>query len=215
MEENKQTTEQSSPWERNWIKKPVQAVIEFVDNSVKAIKEPWEKTWKSKDTVPSPTPKKPAVEAPRAFDMDYYIQTTAKVESGNNPNAAAKTSSAKGLYQFTAKTWNEMVNALDLPYTLKDRTDPKKSEEVMRAFTQRNVEKAKSDLGREPTHTEAYMYHFLGNSASRFLKASGNDEAYKHVTPAQARANKSVFFDKEGRPKTVNDILDRYNERFK
>ena len=147
--------------------------------------------------------------------MDSYLQTTAEVESSGNPNAKAKTSSAKGLFQFTAGTWNDMVNSMDLNYTLKDRADPEKAREVMRAFTSRNLEKAKKDLGREPTHVEVYMYHFLGRSAPKVLNAKEDEVAAELVTKAQARANKSVFYNKDGSAKTVKEVLDRYKERFK
>ena len=108
----------------------------------------------------------------------------------------------------------DMVNRMDLPYTLMDRKDPKKSEEVMRKFTEMNYEKATKDLGREPTNVDVYMYHFLGNNASTLLKAKGDDVAYKQVSPAQARANKPVFFHEDGTPKTVNQVLERYMGKF-
>ena len=213
--ENKEEPKVESPWDMEWVKKPFQAVTQFVEETVKGLKEPWEMPWKEKATAPSPTPVKPAVAPSKGFDMDSYITKTAAVESGGNPNAKAKTSSAKGLFQFTAGTWNEMVDKLELPYTLADRTDPKKSEEVMRKFTEKNVVKAKEVLGREPTQLDAYMFHFLGNSAPKFLKADGRELAYKQVTAAQARANKAVFFNKDGTPKTVNEVVERYSERFK
>src|SRR5581483_10409234 len=34
-----------------------------------------------------------------------YLLTTAQVESGFNPRAAARTSSARGLFQFVEQTW--------------------------------------------------------------------------------------------------------------
>ena len=37
-----------------------------------------------------------------------------KKESGNNPNAKAKTSSASGLFQFTEGTWKELNNKYKL-----------------------------------------------------------------------------------------------------
>ena len=202
------------PWEMSWVKKPIQAVTEFVNKAVDAVKEPWEMPWQKKATPVSTPPEKPAVAPSKGFSVDEYIQKTAVVESGNNPNAKAKKSSAVGLYQFTASTWMDMVNRMDLPYTLMDRKDPKKSEEVMRKFTEMNYEKAKKDLGREPTNVDVYMYHFLGNNASTLLKAKGDEVAYKQVSPAQARANKPVFFHEDGTPKTVNQVLERYMGKF-
>ena len=210
MEEQKQ----QEPWEMEWIKKPIQAAVDIVEGAVKAFKEPWEMPWKAKATTPLTPSRKAPVERSKGFDMEGYLKTTASVESGNNPAAKARTSSATGLYQFTAGTWNDMVNSMNLDYTLADRKDPVKSQEVMKAFTQRNVEKAKEDLGREPTHLEAYMYHFLGKSAPKVLKAGEDEVAANLVTKAQAKSNKSVFYDKDGKAKTVKEVLAKYRERF-
>jgi len=181
---------------------------------------PWEMAWKAVRAffVPeapkvAPAPKKPAVAPSKGFDMDSYLRTTAQVESSNNPRAKASTSSATGLYQFTAGTWNDVTNKMNVTYTLADRKDPVKSEEVMREFTKRNVERAREDLGREPTHLDAYMYHFLGRSAPKVLQADEKAIAASLVTKAQAKANKSVFFDKDGRARTVKEVLDRYREK--
>lgn len=213
MEEQK--TEQKAPWEQDWIAKPIQAVKEFVGDAVKAFKDPWEREWKQKPALPiTPSPKAPVAPS-KGFDMDSYLQTTASVESSGNPNAKAKTSSAKGLFQFTAGTWNDMVNSMGMNYTLNDRTDPEKAKAVMKEFTSRNLEKAKSDLGREPTHAEVYMYHFLGRSAPKVLNAKEDEVAAELVTKAQARANKAVFYNKDGSAKTVGEVLSKYKERFK
>lgn len=213
MEEQK--TEQKAPWEQEWIAKPIQAVKDLVDGAVKAFKEPWERDWKQKPAQPITPSKKPAVAPSKGFDMDSYIRTTMDVESSGNPNAKAKTSSAKGLFQFTAGTWNDMVNSMGVNYTLNDRANPEKAKEVMQEFTSRNLERAKLDLGREPTHTEVYMYHFLGRSAPKVLNAKEDEVAANLVTKAQAKANKAVFYNKDGSAKTVGEVLSKYKERFK
>lgn len=212
MEEQK--VEQKMPWEQDWIQKPIQAVKTLVNDAVEGFKAPWERDWKQKPAQPITPVEKAPVARSKGFDMDSYLKTTAAVESGNNPGIKAKESSATGLYQFTAGTWNDMVNSMGVNYTLNDRKDPEKAHEVMREFTSRNLEKAKKDLGRDPTHTEAYLYHFLGRSAPKVLSASEDAKAVDLVTKAQAKANKNVFFNKDGSARTVGDIVSRFKEKY-
>lgn len=159
------------------------------------------------NTVSKPKP------APQGFDMRKYINTVAAVESSGNPNAKAKTSSATGLFQFTAGTWRDMTRELGVEYTLEDRKDPEKAKHVMEAFTAKNLEKARNDLQREPTQLEAYLYHFAGRSAPKLIKADPEDLAINHVTKAQAKANQSVFY-KDGKPVKVGDVLERFGSKF-
>lgn len=49
--------------------------------------------------------------------------TFAKVESSLDPNAGAKTSSAKGLFQITKPTWNELVGKQGARYGIPDGAD--------------------------------------------------------------------------------------------
>src|SRR6187397_1579861 len=45
-------------------------------------------------------------DAARATGASFdYLLATARAESGLNPNASAKTSSARGLFQFIDRTW--------------------------------------------------------------------------------------------------------------
>ena len=87
---------------------------------------------------------------------DYFTKL-AHVESNNNPLAKAKTSSAAGLYQFTKGTWEGLTKQLGLNYSLEDRFDPKKSREVVEAFTSQNERYLKNKLGREPNEAELYL----------------------------------------------------------
>ena len=214
-DEQKPTT---SPWQQNWIEKPIQAVVETfnkIKDGAQGGKMPWELDWTEKATQAPPKQNKTPVEPSGGFQMAKYLNTLSAVESGGNPNAKAKTSSATGLYQFTDKTWLETVAKLDLPYTLKDRTDPQKSKEVVTAFTQANINKAKKDLGREPTMLDAYIYHFAGGrSAPKLLNADPQSPAIEHVTKAQAKANKSVFYSEDGKPRTVGQVLQRFKNKF-
>lgn len=100
-----------------------------------------------------------------------YYKKLARVESSNNPNAKAKTSSATGLYQFIDSTWGNLVKEMGKDYTLEDRKDPKKSQEVIEYFTKKNEKYLKNKLDREPNEAELYLTHFLGMPrAGKLLK---------------------------------------------
>lgn len=225
-EEVKQEVPANAPWKLGWAEvakssgtivpeeaKPV-GVVETVTKAIK----PWLMEWgfiakeAEKQGKVDPVPTKPDA---KKFDLQTYLTKLSKTESNDDPNAKAKTSSATGLHQFTSSTWMEMVNKLDLPYTLSDRKDPAKSEVVAKEFTKKNLEKAKNDLGREPSMTEAYMYHFVGRSAPKLLQAPPEASAVDYITPSQAKANRNVFYNKDGSPKTVKEVITKYEGKFK
>ena len=154
-------------------------------------------------------------------DFDYLL-AQAKVESGLNPAAAAPTSSARGLYQFTAGTWLDTVRkhgaehglgwAADAlkagadPATraaiLDLRKDAGASSSMAAALASDNAKSLEHRLGRVAGATDLYLAHFLGaGGAARFLKARDADPAASAsaaVLPAAARANAGVFTAKGG-----------------
>lgn len=83
-----------------------------------------------------------------------YLSNTARIESGNNPNAKNPKSSASGLYQFTEGTAKQ--------YGLTDPFDPVASTDAMVRFTKDNQAQLRKVLGREPTGEELYMAHQQG-----------------------------------------------------
>ena len=148
---------------------------------------------------------------------DYYSKL-AFVESSNNPLAKAKTSSAAGLYQFTEGTWNQLTDELGLNYTLDDRFDPQKSRKVVEEFTKRNERSLKNRLGREPNEAELYLAHFSGaGGAGKLLDTINKDPntpVTNFVSKGALRANKSIFFNKDGSPKKAYEIYNWSAKKF-
>lgn len=203
------------PWEKQYTEKPIQddvgVGVKETEPSA-AMQMPWEKRYKEK---PGVTPVRPsynfsAGSPTGGFSMSKYTDKLTSTESGGNDNAKASTSSATGPHQFIDSTWNETVAKMGVNYTLADRTDRAKSTKVLQQFTKDNIEQAKRDLGRAPTMTEAYMYHFVGASAPKLIKAPKDAPAKNYITADQYRANRNVF---EG--KTVGEVLNKYEKRFK
>lgn len=170
-------------------------------------------------------------------DFEYLV-AQAKVESGLDPDAAAKTSSARGLYQFTAGTWLDTVRkhgaehglgwAADAlragadPATkaaiLDLRKDAGTSASMAAALASDNQRTLEQRLGHAASATDLYLAHFLGAAgAARFLQArqaDPNGAASAAVMPAAARANAAVFTARDGRARTLAEVYDRFGARL-
>ena len=173
-----------------------------------------------------------------------YLLTTAQLESRLNPAAEASTSSAGGLYQFIDQTWLAMVkNAgpslgltnyaqaivqssdghYDVPDAgaraaiLKLRSDPGTSAMMAGAFTRNNRQQLAQAIGRAPNDGELYLAHFLGaDGAARLINTVNTQPraAAANMFPAAAAANRSIFFNADGQPRTAADVYGRLTSRF-
>ena len=173
-----------------------------------------------------------------------YLYHQARIESNFNASAQATTSSASGLYQFTSQTWLGMIknhgaehglswaaNAITRDanghYSVSDETtkqeilalrqSPETSAAMAGEYASDNKGILQAKLGRETNSTDLYMAHFLGPAgATRFLKAkdADPDQSAASVMPAAARANKWVFYDKAGNPRSLADVYQRFAARF-
>lgn len=168
-------------------------------------------------------------------DFDYLMQT-AQRESGLESIAKARTSSAAGLFQFIDQTWLDTVKRNGADFGLGDYAraietradgrhfvaDPALKEEILAerynpvsaslmagALTRGAETRMTSELGREVSNGELYMSHFLGTSgAIDFIQATevapGRQAA--ELFPKAAAANKPIFFDDAGRPKSMREV---------
>lgn len=170
-------------------------------------------------------------------DFDYLL-AQARVESGLNPAAAAPTSSARGLYQFTAGTWLDTVRKHGAEHglgwaadalkagadpttraTILDlRRDAGTSASMAAALAADNAKLLERRLGHTANATELYLAHFLGaGGAARFLQARAanpDGAASAAVLPAAARANASVFTARGGRARTLAEVYERFSAKL-
>lgn len=134
-----------------------------------------------------------------------FLDRVAMAESGGNPNAKAKTSSASGLYQFTDPTWRGMVNkyGAETGITINDKAKPDKQKIMAELLTKENTD-AYTRAGIQPDDADLYMAHFLG--APSAVKARKNMDAYAAAMfPDAAEANKSIFY-ANGKPRKVSEV---------
>ncbi len=176
-------------------------------------------------------------------DFSFLMAQAAK-ESGFDPNAKAGTSSASGLYQFVEQTWLSVVRKHGAEYGLGDlaskikiaddgslkvadravrkeildlRRDPTISAAMAAEHAADNKERLDAKLDREVTPTDLYLAHFLGlKGAVNFLHAmeADPDQSAAAIAPRAAAANKAVFYNADGTPRSLKQIYDRFESRI-
>jgi hypothetical protein len=173
-----------------------------------------------------------------------YLLATARVESGLNPHANARTSSAGGLFQFINQTWlatlkqsgaalgyGRFANAIvqtssgrfDVPnpgmraQILALRADPAASAAMAGAFTRSNAALLTDRLGRPPTDGELYIAHFLGaGGGGRLIELAANNPRMRASAafPGAARANRSIFYDRQGNARSASGVYAELVRRY-
>lgn len=173
-----------------------------------------------------------------------YLLTTAQIESNLNPAAQASTSSAKGLYQFIEQTWlatmkgdgpahgygsyaegifrgsdghYEVPNPVLRAAIMRLRSDPTASAMMAGAFARNNAAQLRAAIGRDPTEGELYIAHFLGSDGAGKLIGAASTQPRANAAelfPQAAAANRSIFFDSSGAPRSVSGVYAKLTSRF-
>ena len=172
-----------------------------------------------------------------------YLLGQAKLESGLNASARAGTSSASGLYQFIEQSWLSVVkkhgaehglgwaaasidraggrltvgDAATRQAILGLRNDPEVASLMAAAHAGDNKASLEGSLGREATGTDLYMAHFLGlGGARKFLSAmaSAPEATGAAMFPQAAAANRNVFYDRSGAPRSLSTIYARFADKL-
>jgi hypothetical protein len=173
-----------------------------------------------------------------------YLLATARAESGLNPQAAATTSSARGLYQFVDQTWlaamkhsgaslgygqyaDAIVQTAAGRYEVSDptmrrnimalRNDPSANAALAGALTKDNAAQLAGRLGRTPTDSELYVAHVLGAAGASKLAtlAAASPGAPADIAfPAAAAANRAIFYDRQGHTRSVSDVFGILTGRY-
>src|SRR5438046_8417028 len=173
-----------------------------------------------------------------------YLLATAKMESNFNPRARASTSSARGLHQFIDQTWLGTVKeaGAQLGYgkyadaisksssgtyyindpsmrasIMKLRDDPDAASSMAAVLTQSNSFKLTGKIGRRPSDSELYMAHFMGVGGAAKLISNAEDNpnaSAARLIPNAAAANRSIFYDRSGQPRSVSGVYSVLTTRY-
>ena len=172
--------------------------------------------------------------AAQATGVDFnYLLAQAKLESSLDPTARAGTSSAAGLYQFTRGTWLQTLDRHGANHGMEwagsaidggQVSDPGMRAQIMALrynadasalmaaeLANDNKTELTTTLGREPDAAELYLAHFLGiGGAQQFLSALSTDpgQSAAGVLPKAAAANRTIFYDASGSPRSVSGVMD-------
>lgn len=162
-------------------------------------------------------------------DFDYLL-AQARLESGLDPAARARTSSAAGLYQFVDATWLATLDRHGTRHGLSwaaDAIDGGRADPAMRAgimalrfdpdaaatmageLAADNRAALTAATGREPGPTELYLAHFLGaEGATRFLRAEQADPSASAAAllPKAAAANRTTFHRPDGEARSLGEV---------
>jgi len=174
--------------------------------------------------------------ASSATGVDFgYLMGAARRESGYNPNAKAKTSSATGLFQFVDQTWlatlkqhgakygyaryadliqkgpsgHYYVSGPEARATVMDlRLDPHASALMAGELAADHAAYLRGRVGREPTAGELYVAHVLGPQGSAKLIDAvriSPTASAPALFPDAAASNRGIFY-RAGRAATVTEV---------
>jgi hypothetical protein len=170
------------------------------------------------------------------------LLASAALESGLQPSAKAKTSSATGLYQFTEQTWLGAVRQWGGTHGLSAEAaavvqrggqltveDPAARQRILGLRTNPAIASAlagenmralsgqiAAGVGHTPDAAELYLGHVLGGTgATQMLQAAQTtpSRAAAAVQPEAARANQALFYDKSSTPYTTAQFVANMRDR--
>lgn len=145
------------------------------------------------------------------------MATMAAIESGFRSAIKAPTSSATGLFQFVRGTWNAMMRKYGAKFGIPagtPPTDPRANALLGAAFIKENMQ-ALRNVKPDTSDTDVYMAHFLGaGGAKKFFRAKP-DAVAADVMPEAARANYSIFYQRDGRARTIAEVYALMNSKVR
>jgi hypothetical protein len=168
-------------------------------------------------------------------DFQYLLNTAIR-ESGLQPSAKSKNSSATGLFQFIDQTWLSLVKRHGGKHGLGEyaaiiqqnksggcsvpsaemkaailalRQNPELSALMAGEAARETKQSLECSLGREVNCGELYAAHFLGQGGAKrllSLRDANPNQAADLAFPQAAKANRSVFYHADGRAKTIGEL---------
>ena len=128
----------------------------------------------------------------------------ARAESGLDPNAKAKTSSASGLFQILNSTWAGNKG------TPGKQFDSDENIRVGTDIISKNVQSLKGFLGRDPSPKEVYAAHYFGaTGAQKFLSAAPDTPTKQLFSEKVLAANPNL------KNKTAGEVLVQLEGKLK
>lgn len=147
------------------------------------------------------------------------MMTMAMIESSLNPNATARDSSAKGLYQFLDGTWKEMMGKYANKHGIPEGTtqfDPVANSLLGAEFLKENAKVSEGVMNRPASAVDYYIPHFFGAGGARTFYRNlqkNPNVAAADVLTAQAKANKPIFY-KNGKARSFAEVYQYFTSKM-
>lgn len=155
-------------------------------------------------------------------EIDYGRGTDAKDAEGRTA------SSALGLFQFTKGTWLGIMRSgaaeragIDIKGKSEDeilqmRADPRVSTMMAAALAEQNSKILTPVLQRKPTDSELYFAHVFGAEGAVAMIRAAADPSKRgdEVLPEAAASNRALFYSRDGKALTAQQVLDNMTTRF-
>lgn len=149
--------------------------------------------------------------------------TIAMMESSLDTMAGAKTSNAKGLFQFLVggrwDTWGEVKRKWGNKYGIPSQAsafDPAANALLGGEFLKEGAAQASKALGRRANPVDMYVMHMMGSGdGPKFLRnlAQNPNANASEALPTAASANPKVFKDGQGRPRSFAQVYQSFIDR--
>ncbi|WP_341895998.1 transglycosylase SLT domain-containing protein [Ferrovibrio terrae] len=173
-----------------------------------------------------------------------YLVAQAGQESGFKADAQAKTSSARGLFQFIESTWLETVRDHGAKHGLAEqaqkigtgsdgkprvsdaetrrdilslRDDPRIASAMAAEYARSNQQILSREFGVDVKKVDLYLGHFLGaTGATKFLTGLKDNPAQSAAAllPDAAATNQGVFYTPDGKPRSLGEIYAFFNTKL-
>lgn len=184
-------------------------------------------------------------QASRKTGVDFsYLVSQAAQESGFKPDAQAKTSSARGLFQFIDRTWLGLVKEHGAKYGLGEeagkitlgndgrpqvndsasrqailalRDEPSLAAAMAGEYARSNQAILSREFGVDLKKVDLYLGHFLGaNGATKFLAGLRDqpNQSGADLLPEAAAANRGVFYTADGETKSLREIYSSLSRKL-
>ena len=155
-----------------------------------------------------------------AYATDFPVEVLASVayiESSFRKDVKAKGSSAGGLNQITKATWSYLIEKYGPDYQLPLDTSPfdPRANSIMAAMYLTEINDIMSHrLKREVTPLEMYLgYKFSPYRAVKMLRVKPTTPLLDFY-PAAAKRNNAVYYNENGSPRTIKDVIDMFKVRM-
>jgi len=144
-------------------------------------------------------------------DVKYStLSKIADIESGFNPYAESRVSSARGLFQIIRPTEKH----LRVKYGITGNIFDAKVNAMLGALLIEENMESLSKLKVKVNDFSIYLAHFFGPHGAKKLLTTDNNRLGAMIFPIESKYNKFVFYNKYGLPRNIGEIKKLFKKKI-